>query len=121
MPSKTTRNSTYLKVSELAAEYHRSNPTIYADLKIIEKDPRYKGVWIYLHDGFPKMVNRYVYEDYLHYKTWLEDSNLRKHLKPFDPQEVKRQGGGLYEIQIVEPSEEKIREVVLKVLKGAFA
>ncbi len=118
---RTTRDHTYLKVSELATEYHRSKQTICSDLEQIEKDPRYGSAWIYLHDGRPKMVNRNVYEDFLHYKTWLEDKNLRKHLKPFDPQEVRWQRGETDGVQIVEPSEEKIRGVVLKVMRGVFA
>lgn len=87
------REPTYLRVSDIVAEYHRSKPTVYSDLKEIEKEPRYKGFWIYLHDGRPKLVNRNIYEDYLHHKTWLEDRNLRKHLKPFDPAEVAWQRG----------------------------
>lgn len=87
------RNQTYLKVSELSAEYHRSKPTVYNDLKVIEKDERYKGFWVYLQEEPTKMVNRNVYEDYLHYKAWLQDRNLRKHLQPFDPVMVRRQRG----------------------------
>lgn len=86
-------NRTYLKISELANIYHRSKQTIYKDMTIIEQEPRYKGAWIYLHDGMPKMINKNVFEDYLHHKTWLEDRNLRKHLKPYDPVEVARQRG----------------------------
>lgn len=119
--TRTARDPTWLKISELATEYHRSKATIYSDLGQIEKEPRYRGVWVYLHDGQPKMVNRNVYEDFLHYKTWLEDKNLRKHLKPFDPQEVRRQRGETDGFQVLEPTEEKIREIILKVMKGAFA
>ena len=87
------RVQNYLKISELATEYHRSRQTIYKDLAAIEQDSRYEGFWIYLHEGQPKLINRNVYEDYLHHKTWLADRNLRKHLKPFDPAEVRRQRG----------------------------
>ena len=83
----------YLKISEIATEYHRSRQTIYSDLAYIEQEPRYRGAWIYLHDGQPKMINRNVYEDYLHHKTWLKDRNLRKHLKPYDPVAVAWQRG----------------------------
>ena len=93
MENKSGRMTTYLKISELATEYHRSRQTIYKDLAVIEQEPRYKGFWIYLHDGQPKLVNRNVYEDYLHHKTWLADRYLRKHVKPFDPAEVRRQRG----------------------------
>ena len=92
MPN-TARDPTYLKISELASEYHRSKQTIYSDLACIEQEQRYKGFWIYLHDGSPKLVNRNVYEDFLHYRTYLQDSHLRKHLQPYDPAEVRRQRG----------------------------
>ena len=109
-----------MKVSELAKVYHRAKETIYKDLAFIEKDPRYEGQWIYLHDGHPKMVNRNIYEDFLHHKTWLKDGNLRKHLKPYDPGEVMRQRGDV-EVVEAEVSEERIREVVMKILRGIVA
>ncbi len=114
------RDPTYMKVSELAKVYHRAKETIYKDLAFIEKDPRYEGHWLYLHDGQPKMANRNIYEDYLHHRTWLHDRNLRKHLDPYDPVEVIRQRG---EVEVVEAqvSEEKIREVVMKILRGIVA
>lgn len=109
-----------MKVSELAKVYHRAKETIYKDLAFIEKDPRYKDEWIYLNDGKPRLVNRNIYEDFLHHKTWLQDANLRKHLKPYDPSEVMRQRG---DVEVVEAqvSEERIREVVMKILRGIVA
>ena len=114
------RDPTYLKVSELAKVYHRAKETVYKDLEMIDREPRYNGFRIYLHDDRPKMVNINVYEDFLYYKTWLQDKHLRQHLEPFDPIETARQRGegAVVETQI---SEEKIREVVMKILRGIVA
>lgn len=114
------RDPTYLKISEIASEYHRAKETVYRDLNEIEKEPRYQNEWIYLHDGQPKMVNRNVYEDFLHHRTWLRDGNLRKHLKPYDPAEVMRQRGDV-EVVEAEVSEERIREILKRLLLGGIA
>ncbi len=114
------RDPTYMRVSDIAREYHRAKETVYRDLAFIEKEPRYKDEWIYLHDGCPKMVNRNVYEDYLHHKTWLQDSNLRKHLKPYDPAEVIRQRGDVGAVE-AEVSEERIKSMLREILLGGLA
>ena len=114
------RDPTYMRVSDIAKEYHRAKETVYRDLLEIEKEPRYKDEWIYLNDGKPRLINRNIYEDYLHHKTWLQDANLRKHLRPYDPSAVMRQRGE-FEVAEAQVSEEKIREVVMKILRGIVA
>ena len=83
----------YMTVSELADVYHKSPTTINTYLKEMQSDSRYKGIWVLLDDSRPKMINRNAFEDYLHFRTYLKDRNLRKHLDPFDPVSVARMRG----------------------------
>ena len=88
------RDPTYMKISELCAEYHKSRTTVTNYMKEIDKEPRYKDAWVDLEPGAStRLINRNVFEDYLHFRSWLVDRNLRKHLKPYDPAEVRRQRG----------------------------
>ena len=87
--------SNYYKISEICEMYHKSKTTVRKYLEEIERDPRYKSAWIYLDDKQPRLVNVLVWEDYLHHKSWLEDKNLRKHLKPYNPWEILWQRGGV--------------------------
>ena len=84
----------YLSIPELAEEYHKSKSTVRKYLDEIDTEARYKSAWIDLEPGARvRHINRNVWEDFLHYRTWLQDRNLRKHLRPFDPVEVARQRG----------------------------
>lgn len=83
----------YLTISELASEYHRSRETVYRYLEQIEADPRYRNAWVYLTEDTPKLVNRNVFEDFLHFRENLRNRNLRKNLSPYDPATVARQRG----------------------------
>lgn len=83
----------YLTITELASEYHRSRETIYRYLEQIESEPRYRNAWVYLTQDSPKLVNRNVFEDFLHFREHLNNRNLRRGLSPYDPMTVARQRG----------------------------
>ena len=59
----------WLRQKEIAAEYKICPTQIRRIRKEIESCPRYKGHWIYLNEGGWPLINRQVWEDYLHYRN----------------------------------------------------
>ena len=107
-------NRNYLKISELCEEYHKSRTTVTNYVNEIDKEHRYKDAWIYLEPGAStRQVNRNVFEDYLHYRAWLSDRNLRKHVPPFDPDVVVKQRGE----KAPEPNEPKPQKLDKETVK----
>ena len=109
----------YMTVSELADVYHKSPTTINSYLKEMQSDSRYKGIWVLLDDSRPKMINRNAFEDYLHFRTYLKDRNLRKHLDPFDPVKVAKQRGESQGniVEVIKPDKAEIMEAVKAILR----
>ena len=84
----------YLSIPEMAEMYHKSKNTVRSYLQEIDADPRYKDAWVDLEPGARvRHINRNVFEDYLHHRTFLRDRGLRKHVQPYDPVMVARQRG----------------------------
>ena len=85
--------STYWPVSRISEQYGLSKRTVHRFFAEIEECDRYKKAWIKLNDCGTSLYSTLVLEDFLHYRTELQNRNLSKRLPPYDPEEVMRQRG----------------------------
>lgn len=87
-------DSTYMPVSKICEQYGLSKRTVYRFFEEIEGTDRYKKAWVKLNECGTSLYSTLVLEDYLHYRTELQNRNLKKLLPPYDPEEVLWQRGG---------------------------
>ena len=86
-------DSTYMPVSKICEQYGLSKRTVYRFFEEIEGTDRYKKAWVKLNECGTSLYSTLVLEDYLHYRTELQNRNLKKLLPPYDPEEVLWQRG----------------------------
>ena len=86
-------DSTYKPVSIICEQYGLSKRTVYRFYEEIEGTDRYKKARVKLNDCGTGLYNTLVLEDYLYYRTQLQNRNLKKLLPPYDPVEVLWQRG----------------------------
>lgn len=87
------KSRTYMLVRDMASWYGQSPQTIRRNVQSMRECGRYNTRFLVLDDEGKQLVNSLMYEDYLSCKTALKNKNLAKRLKPYDPQEVRRQRG----------------------------
>lgn len=112
--------SCWLTLTELANIYHMSKATVYERIRYIdsEENGRYRGARIRFDHRQPQMINRNVFEDACQNWVGLHDSNLKKHVKPYDPVLVAWQRGEAEgNFKVVKPDMRMIMEAVKEVLR----
>lgn len=87
------KSRTYMLVRDMASWYGQSPQTIRRNVQSMRECGRYNTRFLVLDDEGKQLVNSLMYEDYLSCKTALKNKNLAKRLKPYDPQEVRKQRG----------------------------
>lgn len=87
------KSKVYMTVKHMAEWYSQSPQTIRRNVQNMKESGRYNTRFLVLDDEGKQLVNSLMYEDYLSCKTALKNKNLAKRLKPYDPQEVRKQRG----------------------------
>ena len=78
----------YLRpVGRISKQFGLSTRSIYRFFDEIKVHPRYKKAWITSNDCGVTLYNALVLYDYLHYRTELTDTNMRKKIPPYNPEE----------------------------------
>ena len=86
----------YLHVRDAAKAYGMTPQALYRIRDKIAGLDRYKSAWTEINSGGHLMINTLVLEDYLRYRTELDNPNLARKLPPYDPAVV-RWNRGEYE------------------------
>ena len=73
----------WIRQRDIVSNYHMSYTQISRIRKEIEACPRYKGCWIYLNKAGWPLINKQIWEDYLHYRHLIRHG-LEKHLPAFE-------------------------------------
>lgn len=112
-------DSTYRPVSKICEQYGLSKRTVYRMFEEIEGTDRYKKARVKLNDCGTGLYNTLVLEDYLYYRTQLQNRNLRKLLPPYDPEEVLWQRGEKQSSIIcrVPPEQQVDKDMIKQIMK----
>ena len=121
-------DSTYRPVSKICEQYGLSKRTVYRMFEEIEETDRYKKARVKLNDCGTGLYNTLVLEDYLYYRTKLQNRNLRKLLPPYDPEEVlwqrgEKQSSIIHRVPPEQPQVDKdmIKQIMKEILLEGIA
>ena len=78
----------YPSQRKLAEEFGLNFKTVASRLKEMRELPERYGNYSIIDDGNLVLVYRPAFIDYMRYRRRLMDTNLRKHVEPYDPKKI---------------------------------
>ena len=87
-------------IPQLAEQFHICDRTVRTIVREMEDQKDRYGNYGILSDGNLKRVNILAFTDYYNYRDMLKSKNGKKHVPPYNPQEVAKAMGFYMEIMV---------------------